>query len=150
MKTRNSWMLLKWLYCRVKQKSRLRCPCTSKTALCTFQDQLLFLVQFAMELFDFLSLAFYFPHLRLKIFVMLTVEGGGEVFGGERHGEGRLVVDVPEERQHRLIVVQLACFLSVSLPKGCRTYRRKGSSLPLVEMRTSFGTVRKLIRMSGA
>ena len=52
--------------------------------------------------------------LHIKIFVMLTVEGGGEVFGGERHGKGRLVaearlvVDVPEERQHRLIVVQLA------------------------------------------
>jgi hypothetical protein len=24
-------------------------------------------------------LAFYFPHLHLKIFVMLTVKGGGEV-----------------------------------------------------------------------
>ena len=30
--------------------------------------QLLLLVQFAMELFDFLPLAFYFAHLRFKIY----------------------------------------------------------------------------------
>ena len=62
---------------------------------------------------------------------MLTVEGGSEVFGGERHGEGRLiaevrlVVHVLEERrlddeplavrtvEHADVVVQADCQLAV-------------------------------------
>jgi hypothetical protein len=55
---------------------------------------LLLRVQFRMQTFDFLTLTFHFLHLRFKVRVMLPVEGGGEVFGRERHGKRRLVAEV--------------------------------------------------------
>ena len=54
---------------------------------------LLFRVQFGTKTFDFLTLAFHFAHLRFEVFVVLTVKGGGKVFGSERHGKGRLVAE---------------------------------------------------------
>jgi hypothetical protein len=57
-----------------------------------------------VQAFDFLPLAFHFPYMRFKFLVMLPVEGGGEICGGDGHGESRfvaearLVVHVFEER----------------------------------------------------
>ncbi|MDR2653578.1 MAG: hypothetical protein LBC68_14960 [Prevotellaceae bacterium] len=52
-----------------------------------FFSILLLRTQLRVQAFD--SLAFHFPQLRFKF---VTVEGGGEVFGSERHRERRLVV----------------------------------------------------------
>jgi hypothetical protein len=55
-------------------------------------------------LFQLLTVKLDGADVRFKFFVVLTVDGGGQVFGRERHSEGGLraetgiVVDVTQER----------------------------------------------------
>jgi hypothetical protein len=54
---------------------------------CTIPSQrqgFFFCVQFGVQPFDFQALTFHFLHMGFKFFVMLPVEGGGKVFGGEQ------------------------------------------------------------------
>jgi hypothetical protein len=65
-----------------------------------------------VQAFDFLTLAFHFPQLHFKFFVMLTVKSGGEVFGSKRHRERRFIVYEKSQQE-----ISISLMFSCALPK---------------------------------